>query len=152
VSTREPPEPLLVSDRAAGLGPFVGPWYHHGAHLTLRSDGRATQEVTENGVGSAVETFRWTRYRHPDRLVLVLTDAYRLDLNGRRTPAPSPGLCQLALGETRPGDTYLLRLEDPHLAEVIPLVSHQDQDANDAFYWCQDPLPGKYEDPKYCGL
>lgn len=150
VATREPPEPLRSRDQAQGLGPFAGEWYHHAAHLELRPDGRGTRSFTDNSIGVEVQSLRWTRYRQPDRLVLVVT-GQRWE-NGTGTPIPAPTECSTGFGATRPGDSDLLLIEAPHLARVIPLVSHDDADAGYDFYWCQDGLSARYDDPKYCGL
>jgi hypothetical protein len=152
VATRKPPEPLRSRDRVPGLGPFAGEWFHHAAHLELRPDGRGTQSFTDNNIGVKVQSLRWTRYRQPDRLVLVVTGQRWENGKGSPIPAPTPGECSTRFGATRPGDSDLLLIEAPHLAKVIPLLSHDDAYAAYDFYWCQDGLSARYDDPKYCGL
>lgn len=151
-ATPQPPDPLRADDRVQGLGPFAGGWYHHGATLDLYAGGTGIQGVTDNSVGTKLQTVTWIRYRNPDRIVLTLISQGWIDGHNELTSAPSPGACTLAAGEDQPGDKELLRLVAPHLAEVVPILSHHAPDPTFRFFWCQEGLSDKYSDPMYCGL
>jgi hypothetical protein len=154
VTRRSAPRPLRARDRVAGLGPFAGHWAVHGSRMDLRSRGRSEVSTSFNSVGPygtvETDTVRWTRYRNPDRLLLVVTDVRYEDGTGTPVSEPSDA-CWLADGSVQPGDSSLLWIAAPHLLEDMILVSHASpiNVEGENGYWCGEGLATRYQ--YHCG-
>jgi hypothetical protein len=148
VTRRQPPRPLNEADRVPGLGPFAGTWNVHGSEMTLREQGPSTKRASLNFAERVeTDTVRWTRYRNPARLLLVVTKVEYSDDQGRPAPEPSEA-CWLSDGSVEPGDSSLLFFAAPHLLEEMYLTSHvslTDIEGRNG-YWCGDGLDKRYQD------
>jgi hypothetical protein len=148
VTRRQPPDPLDEADRVPGLGPFAGTWNVHGAEMVLREPGPSTVSHSLNFASrDETKTVRVTRYRNPDRLLLVVTKVEYGDGHGNPAPEPSDA-CWLSDGSPEVDDASLLFFAAPHLLEEMHLISHvapQNLTGGNT-YWCGEGLAKRYQD------
>ena len=130
-----------------GLGPFAGTWNLHGSEMTLREHGPSTKRSSLKFANRVqTDTLQWTRYRNPDRLLLVVT---RVDYEDEQGPAPEPSDSRwLSDGSVEPGDSSVLRFAAPHLLEEMYLISHVSPTNLEGGngYWCGEGLAARYQD------
>lgn len=121
---REGSAPGTVAPTPSGIAPYVGTWRVHGAELTIRPDGTATDVIRLGpclglaaGVNcTATGTLRIAPGADPPELVYTAF-RYADDTGATVRPDSLAGLPVV-------GDGYRLRVHAPGVLELVPLTDH----------------------------